>query len=98
MVKKVVQVLPLERPQRTAVEAEQKLTQLPHQPRQAVEAAQIISRLSQPRLEAEAATNSAVCTINCFGIPPEGVTFRHTLMHQEIIELFCDPGGDNTIR
>ncbi len=64
--RKVVQALPLERPQRTAVEAEQKLTQLPHQPRQAAEAAQDISLLSQLRLEAEAAVNSAVCTINRF--------------------------------
>ena len=63
----MVQVLPRVRPQRQAAEAEQKLNQLLNLPRQAVEPAQKASRLSQLRLVAEAAANSAVCTIKRIG-------------------------------
>jgi hypothetical protein len=62
--KKVVQVLPRKKPRRKAAEAAQKLLLFRHQPPQAAEAARKRSRVSQRHLVAEAAANSAVCTIN----------------------------------
>lgn len=62
LVKIVVQVLPQNRLQLKAAEAVQKL--LRHQPPQAAEPVRNLNRLSQHRLVAEAAVNSAVCTIS----------------------------------
>jgi hypothetical protein len=80
VVRKVVQVLPQSRPQRRAVEAEQKLIQLQKLPQQA----------------AEAAANSAVCTINVPEIsgrrePPANPSASKTYM------AYCGPGSDDKI-
>jgi hypothetical protein len=93
VVKKVVKVLPQSRPQRKAVEAEQKLIQLQRLPQQAAEPARRQRRLSQLLQVAEAAANSAVCTIN---VPDIAGWHKHPANQNasRVYMEYCGPGGD----